>query len=464
MLAEDDDEEYPEEDGYDEDDEEGDDDDTEEFSEDEIEAMLAEDDDCENDEDSMLSEGEEELGEEDLVDDDDLADEIEAMLAEDEYEEIDDEISAGDDECIDPNAVHDMLNAKGQSKSFSATAGDDQEDIDVEGLNEYDIEAMLSDDESSEVKNILEETDFSDLEEGFPDIESEDFQDNEEQVPDFINDTPRVKDISEDDQIEVDLVEDGMTNEESLSNSTVNLLYVPSETVNNHRWYAIVNDTPVAMATAQSVGPQKSGIFATDNFRKATEVLMAQIGIAPALRDMGFQSLKINLPIKRVVEAQVQQAVAAANAISHKEIANMRNDIKAALATASVGINKGFFSRLSNPIKAELYDALSTAGVRNAEILIDDAFCSRSDDYHRSLIEQAFDLLKKPVEARNEISHAVMTANYQRSSVEDSSLSHSVSKQLSSFGSTSVSNAELPATNQPSFNERASQVIKGLLR
>lgn len=476
----------------------------EECEDDEIEAMLAEDDDQEQDEEDAAYdaledesddlESDEESDELDEEDEEYSEDEIEAMLAEDDEAEIDSEIDseeceddeieamlAEDDEEleIDESAFKEMMNASNKPKSKakskvktkrafkSHSSEESQEDVDVEGFNEDEIEAMLSgDDEEEQVKNILNDSEFNDVDlEGLEDQDSEELDSEElelEEAPDYA----KVNDISEDDKLEVDLVEDGLNNSETLANSTVNMLYVPSETVSNHRWYAIVNDTPVAVATVQSVGAQKAGIFATESFRKATEALMAQIGIAAALRDMGFKSLKVKLPVKQIVESQVRQAVAEANAISQRDITNMRNDIKAALATASVGINKGFFSKLSNPIKAELYDALSTAGVRNAEILIDDAFCSRSDDYHRSLIDQAFDLMKKPVEARNEISEAVMSANYQRSSVDETSLSHSVSKQLSSLGSSLSANSNSPQAteNLPSFNERASMVMRNLVR
>lgn len=272
-----------------------------------------------------------------------------------------------------------------------------------------------------------------------------------------------VSDITSNDSLEVDLIDDNLDASNTIANSSVKLVYVPSEAVDNHRWYAIVNDAPVAVATVQSVGNEKSEIFATDSFRKATEALMAQVGITTALQDMGFTALKIQLPVRQIVSRHVAKATAATQASNAKEVALLRNDIKAALATASVGINKGFFTRNHNPIKAELYDVLSNAGVRNAEVLIDDAFLSKSDDYHHALLDQAFDLLKKPVDARNEISAAVMSANYQRAATEEVSLSSTVSKQLSSFG---TSNSAVAFQNDvnPSFNERASKVIQGLLR
>jgi hypothetical protein len=184
-------------------------------------------------------------------------------------------------------------------------------------------------------------------------------------------------DIGIEDSLEVDLVTDNLDATTSTANASVKLVYVPSEVVANHRWYAIVNDAPVAVATVHSVGKEKCEIFATDSFRKATETLMAQIGVAAGLTDMGFESLKIRMPVKQIVESNVAKATQEVKASSSAAIQTVREDIKAALATAAVGINKGFFSKLYNPIKAELYEVLSNAGVRNAEVLIDDAFSAR---------------------------------------------------------------------------------------
>jgi hypothetical protein len=60
-----------------------------------------------------------------------------------------------------------------------------------------------------------------------------------------------------------------------------------------------------------------------------------------------------------------------------------------------------------------------------------------------------------------------MTANYQRASVEDNSLSSSVSKQLVSIGKAQSQHQTITASQNevsPSFNQRAANVIKGLGR
>ena len=448
------------------------DEDGEDMSDEELDAMLSE---AEEDEEAEDLEDEEVDEDEELEEDDEVdEEELDAMLSEADDEEAVDE---GDLELdFEDDSEDDVMEEDEEDSSESSDEEEmelDTEDEDNEEVSDEELEAMLS-----EADDAIGEEDFEDEE--AEETEDEELAGDDCHVPaanqEACDDAAAMRsqeentvavasDIGIEDSLEVDLVTDNLDAGTSTANASVKLVYVPSEVVANHRWYAIVNDAPVAVATVHSVGAEKSEIFASESFRKATETLMAQIGVVAGLQDMGFQSLKIRMPVKQIVESNVAKATQEVKASSEASVQTMREDIKAALATAAVGINKGFFSKLYNPIKAELYELLSNAGVRNAEVLIDDAFMAKADDYHRTLLEQAFDLLSKPVEARNEISKAVMTANYQRASaVEDSSLSSSVSKQLGSIGKTQQTMVASQNEVNPSFNQRAASVIKGLVR
>lgn len=272
------------------------------------------------------------------------------------------------------------------------------------------------------------------------------------------------------DTMEVDLLEDNIGASASLSSNKVQLVYAPSDNVGETKWFAVVNNAPVAVATMHSVGAEKASMFTTDSFRKGTETLMAQLGVAEGLMGMGFQSMKVSMPVKNIVASHVAEATAAVTEDANARITSVAEDVRAALATAAVGINKGFFSSLSNPIKAQLFDVLSAAGVKNADVLIDNAFDAAGDDYHRTLLAKAFDLMAKPVEARNEISHAVMTASYQRAHAgEAASLSSSVGRRLSHIGASSgMMTASAQATpshhRAADLTNRISSVVGGLYR
>jgi hypothetical protein len=358
---------------------------------------------------------------------------------------------------------------------------DEDEDEEFDEVDEDEIEAMLAEADEEDETDTEESDEDDDVEfddetdAGDEDEEEMYISEDEDDVSGYEDDVDacdskvaiaKASDIGILDQLEVDLVADSLDATASIANTKVKLVYVPSEMIANHCWYAIVNDVPVAAATVHSVGAQKAEIFASESFRKATETLMAQVGVVAGLQDMGFQSMKIHMPVKQLVASNVAKETAKIRQEMEAQVQNMRDDLKAAMSTASVGINKGFFAKLTNPIKAELYDLLSNAGVRNAETLIDDAFSAKGDDYHRALLTQAFDLLSKPVDARNEISSAVASANYQRAnSVDDGlSLSSTVAKQLGSIGTAPQNMIASQNEVQPSFNQRTANVMQGLVR
>ena len=253
------------------------------------------------------------------------------------------------------------------------------------------------------------------------------------------------------DTMEVDMLVDNIGASATVASNNVELVFAPSQNIGETKWYAVVNQAPVAVATMHSVGEEKSSIFTTDSFRRGTETLMAQMGVSEGLMNMGFKPMKIRLPVKNVVQSHVAQALASTQEEHKQRLESVSSDIRAALSTAAVGINKGFFSDITNPVKVDLYTVLSSAGVKNAEVLIDNAFANSADDYHRVLLAKAFDLMQKPVEARNEISKAVKTSAYQRVSSGSDSLSSSVSTRLSTIGRNS--NGTMVASAMPSKQE-----------
>ena len=411
-----------------------------------------------DDEESFTESGDDE--EEDFSGYEDEEDEdLDSDVEDEEFDEVDeDEIEAGSNEDedeefdeVDEDEIEAMLAEADEEDESDCEESSDDDELDFDD----ETDASDEDDEEMDISEDEDETDEFDV------AKEDDVDACDSKVA-----IAKASDIGILDQLEVDLVADSLDATASIANTKVKLVYVPSEMIANHCWYAIVNDVPVAAATVHSVGAQKAEIFASESFRKATETLMAQVGVVAGLQDMGFQSMKIHMPVKQLVASNVAKETAKIRQEMEAQVQNMRDDLKAAMSTASVGINKGFFAKLTNPIKAELYDLLSNAGVRNAETLIDDAFSAKGDDYHRALLTQAFDLLSKPVDARNEISSAVASANYQRAnSVDDGlSLSSTVSKQLGSIGTAPQNMIASQNEVQPSFNQRTANVMQGLVR
>lgn len=397
----------------------------------------------EEDEEVEAGDDEEDEGEEEEDDDLEAGDDEEEEEEEEEEEDADEEIEASDDE--EEASEEDEAELEDDSEACDTVeAGDDEED------------------DAEEEPEEEEEEDETGEEEMEDDEEEEDFDDSEAVAS---------IEITEASALSVNLLDDALTASATIADTAVRFVYSPSETVAGSRWYAMVNNMPVAYATAESVGQDRAKLFNSDSFMQAANAVVAKLGVQAGLKELGFMGASIQLPVRQIVEARVSRAQAAANTKAQRGIDQVREEVRAGLSTASVGINKGFF-RLTNPLKVALYESLSAAGIRNAEVIIDDAFAAASDEYHKVLLGKAFELLSKSVDVRDEIAQAVASASYQRVNTVQDSMSASVQHTLASGGlnpvsvvpSSVVGRSEMTASSGESFDADVKSVISGLGR
>ena len=84
---------------------------------------------------------------------------------------------------------------------------------------------------------------------------------------------------------------------------------------------------------------------------------------------------------------------------------------------------------------------MSSAGIRNPEAMIDNAFRAHSDAYHTVLFAQASDIVAKPAEVQESLAKTILGTNYQAVSSEQ--MGNSVEDRLAGMG-TSVSTEQKP--------------------
>ena len=324
-------------------------------------------------------------------------------------------------------------------QDLSAYSDMEEEDAIVEEIDTDVVVEEATDMENVEVEAPDDEpVDEVDVEQEEEQVDMEDAEDTEEQVEEdvaveeqadkeFAKDVEPVEQtMTEDQLVEVDLLEEGIDRKGTVATELVDFVFkAGGSVVGSSRWYAIINDTPVAYATHQSAG-RNGEIFHDDKFRVAASAVVTQNGIYKGLKEMGFNGVAIKLPIAQVVEHKIAKAKRAAMVSAGNQLENFKKGINQALSTAAVGLNKGFFADTRSPIKAGLYTALSGLGVQNAEEVIDDVFSKYGEDYHKVLMEKASDLIEMPDAAFNEVSTAVAHATYQRTSAQ------SVSARLAS--------------------------------
>jgi rubrerythrin len=208
-------------------------------------------------------------------------------------------------------------------------------------------------------------------------------------------------------------------------------------------WTAYHKGVPIAMARAATAG-KNADIFDTPSFGHAALATAKVSGIKKALAELGFAPIKhkvsVSKEVRRLVDSQVSEQRAALSA----EIKGHQEKFMAAMATAAIGINRGFFAGVQNPLKSALWNAMSSAGVRNPEVVIDNAFKAHADAYHSVLFAQANDIVSKPSEVQESLAKTILGTNYQ--AVSSAQPSDSIESRLAGMG-TSVSTEQKPGAN-----------------
>lgn len=224
--------------------------------------------------------------------------------------------------------------------------------------------------------------------------------------------------------------------EETAESSDLDVSY-SSNVAGQSAWTAFYRGKPVAMASKSSAG-NNADIFDTPSFGHAVLATAKVGGVKKSLAELGFKSIKHTVSVSAEVRRLVEREVATAREALAADQAQFKERFEAALATAAIGLNRGFFADQKNPIKGTLWNALSSAGIRNPEILIDNAFKAHADAYHKQLIGLANDIIAKPMEVQESLSKTILGMSYQAVS---SSEAGSIEDRLETLG-TSVSSGK----------------------
>ncbi len=266
--------------------------------------------------------------------------------------------------------------------------------------------------------------------------------------------------ILEEDTEEVDAMND-VEDEESESSNDLDVSY-SSAVAGKPIWTAFYKGMPIAIASKESVG-KNADMFDTPSFGHAVLATAKVSGVKKALGELGFAAIKHKVSVSKAVRRMVETQVAEARASIATEQQQFKERFSAALAASAVGLNRGFFAEKKNPIKAALWNSMSSAGIRNPESLIDTVFKSHSDAYHKVLFELATDLATKPVEVQDSLSKAIHGMSYQEVST---SSGETIEGRLETMG-TSVSADESAPNAQPAGavdRQQISHAVKSLGR
>lgn len=176
------------------------------------------------------------------------------------------------------------------------------------------------------------------------------------------------------------------------------------------RILATLGGVHVATLEKANAGPNAE-VFYSKSLSRAIEEMAATQGPKQALAHFGFKHVALKFPQSKTVAALVRKKVQAAAEDFNEKGDSLRADLEQCVAIAAAGLNRNFFSKHENVLRKGFIQALTTAGVRNSERVVAGVFARFGDDYHRTLLALATDLMKKSVDVRNELAEAIQETN-----------------------------------------------------
>ena len=196
-------------------------------------------------------------------------------------------------------------------------------------------------------------------------------------------------------------------------------------------WTAFYEGKPVAMARVADAG-KNADLFDKPAFGQAALSAARQIGVKTVLRDLGFKPLVHSVPVTTSLSKMVEERVAAERESLSATAKQHSERFQAALATAAIGINRGFFKGVANPLKSALCSAMADAGMRNPEALVDSVFSRNFEQFSKIAHAKAEEILQRPPEVQESLASAVLDVCYKsESSSQDGA---DLESKLSSIG------------------------------
>jgi hypothetical protein len=366
--------------------------------------------------------GDDEDADLDLDGDDEDLEGLELDEDEDEDGELESESSDEDDFDLDAELARLEAQASDgdeEDEDEEEEESDEDEDLDLD----LDLDDLDADDEDEDGELESESSDDEDLDE---DLDDDAYTGDEDEDGELESESSAGTHTGEPvDELDVDMLT-------AIAASTGGNLDAKLFAVANCgviggeiTWTAFYDRTPVAVATASAVdgNAELKRIFSTPTFRDAVIATANADGIEQALTDYGFARINPDIDVQAVVEHAIMAKAEARVQETLQQVDAEREETKtrlmAALATASMGINRGVFKGKTNPTINRLIAALSAAGVGNAEQIVHTAFQDTGDQASQMVVEAAMNLLSQPLEVQNSYADMVAQASYQAAGHKD---------------------------------------------
>ncbi len=215
--------------------------------------------------------------------------------------------------------------------------------------------------------------------------------------------TPSVEYSEEDDAMDVDM----LSLEQDTPVEELSLVWLKDSV-------AIANSKFQLLATlnAETAG-ENADILQTQEFATSVSHTIATQGLLKACKHYGFKPVIASIPMKKVVEAKVEEALATKARELNNKITAVSADFAQATEIAAAGFAKNFWQNVQDPLKAAMIAELSAAGIRNPLKLVDRVWAVHAPKALAAIIEKAKELSKVSVTARNDLAAALDMVNYK---------------------------------------------------
>lgn len=159
--------------------------------------------------------------------------------------------------------------------------------------------------------------------------------------------------------------------------------------------------------------------YQSEEFASVVASVCATKGLRRGLSELGFQMATVNLGASHVVKAQVEARARETTKKLEASLKDQSKSLEACLALAAVGINKGFWKDVQNPLRAAVEASLLHAGVQNPKTVASRLFAASGVDYAKAMVTVAQRLAAMPEATRNTLAEALDFTNDQVEEDED---------------------------------------------
>lgn len=335
-----------------------------------------------------------------------------------------------------------------------------------------EAEEALEDQQADEaVEDEAVEDEADEEEEGADDASAAVASDDEDED----SDDEREDEIDETSEVSVDLFE-AVPDDASADDFDVSY---SASIAGQPTWTAYYKGRPVAMASVQNVKEDHRAMFGTERFGAVAMAASRQAGPKNVLRELGFTGIAATMNVSKYIEDRVVALASQQQEQMLKQQEEYSERLSAALATAAIGINRGFFQGQTNPVRDSLLAALASSGFRNPEVIVDNALRTSLETFLSVAFDRAADIMSKPLEVQESLSRTVLDVAYMpqqnaKPEVATASSHGNLEDRLSGLG-TVIASAEHPqprkteqavvaATASDDFSARLGAVMSGLGR